>query len=452
MSTSWLADKIEQWPTGKLLPYARNARTHTDAQVAQIAASIAEFGFTNPVLAGSDGVIVAGHGRLAAAQKLGLPTVPVVVLDHLTPTQRRALVIADNRIAENAGWDESMLQVELAALQDDDFDLALTGFDADALADLLAGEETSTEGQTEDDAAPEVPETPVSRPGDVWICGDHRVLCGDATDAASYSVLLGDALADMVWQDPPYNVDYSNSAKDKLRGTNRPILNDNLGEGFYDFLLAALTPALAHCRGAVYIAMSSSELDTLQSAFRAAGGKWSTFIIWAKNTFTLGHADYQRQFEPILYGWPEGGKRHWCGDRDQGDVWQIKKPHKNDLHPTMKPVELVERAIRNSSRPGDVVLDAFGGSGTTMIAAEKSGRHARLVELDPKYCDVIVRRWQEFASGRATRQSDGVSFDDLSAHLSGLGEIRQQVAAADIGDVGDVVEFAGLVGEDDAAD
>jgi DNA modification methylase len=411
MSISWLADKIEQWPTGKLLPYARNARTHTDAQIAQIAASIAEFGFTNPILAGGDGVIVAGHGRLAAAQKLGIPTVPVVVLDHLTPTQRRALVIADNRIAENAGWDEAMLQVELAALQDDNFDLSLTGFDADALADLLAGEETTSEGQTDEDAVPESSGPALSRPGDIWICGDHRVLCGDATDAGSYAALLGDTLADMIWQDPPYNVDYANTAKDKLHGTNRPILNDNLGDGFYDFLLAALTPALAHCRGAVYIAMSSSELDTLQSAFRAAGGKWSTFIIWAKNTFTLGHADYQRQFEPILYGWPEGGKRHWCGDRDQGDVWQIKKPHKNDLHPTMKPVELVERAIRNSSRPGDVVLDAFGGSGTTMIAAEKSGRRSRLIELDPKYVDVIVRRWQEFAGGRATRQSDGVAFD-----------------------------------------
>jgi DNA modification methylase len=173
---------------------------------------------------------------------------------------------------------------------------------------------------------------------------------------------------------PPYNVDYANSAKDKLRGKDRPILNDNLGDGFHDFLVAALTPALARCDGAVYIAMSSSELDVLQSAFRAAGGHWSTFIIWAKNTFTMGRADYQRQYEPMLYGWREGSKRHWCGDRDQGDVWQIKKPVKNDLHPTMKPVELVERAIRNSSRPGDTVLDCFGGSGTTMIAAEKSGR------------------------------------------------------------------------------
>ncbi|MFA7281328.1 MAG: site-specific DNA-methyltransferase [Sterolibacterium sp.] len=411
MSLSWLADKIEQWPANKLVPYARNARTHSDAQVAQIAASIAEFGFTNPILAGSDGVIVAGHGRLAAAQKLGITTVPVVVLDHLTSTQRRALVIADNRIAENASWDDAMLQVELAALQDEDFDLSLTGFDADALADLLAGEETTNEGQTDEDAVPESSGPAVSRLGDVWICGNHRVLCGDATQEESYEVLLGDEHVAMVWQDPPYGVNYANSAKDKMRGKDRPILNDNLGEDFQPFLEAALVPMMARCDGAIYIAMSSSELDTLQAAFRAAGGKWSTFIIWAKNTFTLGRADYQRQYEPILYGWPDGSTRHWCGDRDQGDVWQIKKPHKNDLHPTMKPVELVERALRNSSRPGDTVLDCFGGSGTTLIACERTERHARLMELDPNYCDVIVKRWQDFSGQQAIRESDAVAFN-----------------------------------------
>ena len=413
MTTSWLADKIEQWSTAKLLPYARNARTHSDEQIAQIAASIAEFGFTNPILAGSDGVIVAGHGRLAAAQKLGMEQVPVVVLDHLRPTQRRALVIADNRIAENAGWDEAMLRVELVALQDDDFDVSLTGFDADALAELMAGEDGEGAGQTDDDAVPEVTDTPISRPGDVWLLGAHRLLCGDSTVAESYQALLGDEQVALIWQDPPYGVNYANSPKDKMRGTHRPILNDNLGEGFEQFLTDALTPALARCDGAIYIAMSSSELDTLQSAFRAAGGKWSTFIIWAKNTFTLGRADYQRQYEPILYGWREGVTRHWCGDRNQGDVWQINKPHKNDLHPTMKPVELVERAIRNSSRPGDTVLDCFGGSGTTLIAAEKTGRRARLMELDPKYADVIVRRWQERTGKQATRQADGAVFDDL---------------------------------------
>jgi len=277
-----------------------------------------------------------------------------------------------------------------------------------------------------------LPEEPVSRLGDVWRLGPHRLVCGDATTAEAYARLFpGGEQADMVFTDPPYNVNYANSAKDKLRGKHRPILNDALGDGFHDFLREALTLLIAHTQGAIYVAMSSSELDTLQAAFRAAGGKWSTFIIWAKNTFTLGRSDYQRQYEPILYGWPEGATRHWCGDRDQGDVWQIKKPAKNDLHPTMKPVELVERAIRNSSRPGDVVLDPFGGSGTTLIAAEKSGRQARLIELDPKYVDVIVRRWQEYAGGQAVREADGVRFDDL---------VGQQADAAVASDVMDAEE------------
>lgn len=448
MTASWLADKIEQWPTTKLLPYALNARTHSDDQVMQIAASIAEFGFTNPILAGADGVIVAGHGRLAAANKLGLSMVPVVVLDHLSATQRRALVIADNRIAENAGWDDAMLRVELEALQDDEFDLSITGFDLDDLADLQGDEDGDGSGSDQDDAVPEVSETVISQPGDVWLLGKHRLLCGDATMADSYAQLLQGETVDLVFTDPPYNVNYANSAKDKLRGKNRAILNDNLGEGFYDFLLAALTPTLAHCRGAVYIAMSSSELDVLQEAFRAAGGHWSTFIIWAKNTFTLGRADYQRQYEPILYGWPEGVQRHWCGDRDQGDVWQINKPAKNDLHPTMKPVELVERAIRNSSKPGQVILDPFGGSGTTMIAAEKAGRVARLIELDPKYVDVIVRRWQDWTGQQATREADGVNFDSIPV----LGPVGHDVATADVGDVAEVLEFAGLVSDVNTAD
>ncbi|QXP89179.1 site-specific DNA-methyltransferase [Methylococcus capsulatus] len=420
---NWLAERIEHWPMDKLLPYARNARQHSDEQIAQIAASIAEFGFVNPCLVGADGVLVAGHGRLAAARKLGLSTVPVVVLDHLTPTQRRALVLADNRLAELSTWDNDLLRIELEALQDDGFDLDLTGFDADALADLLAGEEPEHEGQTEDDAVPEMPEEPVSKPGDVWRLGPHRLVCGDATTAETYVQLFPHGeRADMVFTDPPYNVNYANSAKDKLRGKHRPILNDALGAGFHDFLYDALSLLVAHTRGAIYVAMSSSELDTLQAAFRSAGGHWSTFIIWAKNTFTLGRADYQRQYEPILYGWPEGAERHWCGDRDQGDVWQIKKPQKNDLHPTMKPVELVERAIRNSSRPGDVVLDPFGGSGTTLIAAEKSGRVARLIELDPKYADVIVRRWQDWTGKQTTRESDGLAFDQAATSSSTISQ------------------------------
>lgn len=416
MFERWISSKIEQWPISKLLPYARNARTHSPEQVAQIAASMVEFGFTNPILAGSDGMIVAGHGRWSAAQKLGLHTVPVVVLDHLNPTQRRALIIADNRIAENAGWDEAMLRIELQSLQEDGFNLDITGFDADALADLFEGEEGDT-GQTGDDEVPQAQDAVISRPGDVWILGEHRLVCADATQASSYKQLLAGQRVQMIWSDLPYNVNYANSAKDKLRGKHRPILNDNLGDGFYDFVFDALSLMLPHCDGAVYIAMSSSELDTLQAAFRAAGGKWSTFIIWAKHTFTLGRADYQRQYEPILYGWPEGSSRHWCGDRDQGDVWNIKKPARNDLHPTMKPVELMERSIRNSSRPGDVVLDCFGGSGSTLIAAEKAGRRCFMMELDPKYCDVIVRRWQEFSGGQAVSEDGQRVFDDMTPQL-----------------------------------
>ncbi len=404
--------KLEHWPTSRLIPYARNPRKN-DHAVEQMAGAIREFGFRIPLIVKSTGEICDGHLRYKAAQHLGLEQVPVILADDLTETQIKAFRILVNRSATWADWDDDLLRLELEELQLGDFDLALTGFDADELLDILAGEETSTEGNTDEDAAPEVPVTPVSKLGDVWIMGGHRLLCGDSTDAASYDTLLGSERVAMIFQDPPYNVDYANTAKDKLRGTHRPILNDNLGDGFQDFLLAAFKPALARCDGAVYIAMSSSELDTLQSAFRAAGGKWSTFIIWAKNTFTLGRSDYQRQYEPILYGWPEGAKRHWCGDRDQGDVWQIKKPAKNDLHPTQKPIEVPERAIRNSSRPGDIVLDCFGGSGSTLIAAEKSGRQARLIELDPKYVDVIVRRWQEYAGAQAVREADGVKFDDL---------------------------------------
>ena len=233
--------------------------------------------------------------------------------------------------------------------------------------------------------------------------GQHRLLCGDSTREADMARLMEGAVADMVFTDPPYNVDYANSAKDKLRGKERPILNDNLGGDFHAFLLAALGLMVANCRGAIYVAMSSSELDTLQTAFREAGGHWSTFIIWAKSSFTMGRSDYQRQYEAILYGWPEGGKRHWCGARDQGDVWQIKKPHRNDLHPTMKPVELVSRAVLNSSLPGACILDPFAGSGTTCIVAEQAGRRAFLMELDPQYADVIVKRWQEFTGGKAER-------------------------------------------------
>ena len=402
---------VERWPLERLIPHARNARTHSEEQVAQIAGSIAEFGFVNPVLVGDDGVIVAGHGRVMAARKLGLSEAPVIVLSHLTATQRRALMIADNQITTNSGWDEEMLAAELAALKEEAFDLELLGFDDAEIDRLLAG----TDDETADlDEAPEPPAEPVSRPGDLWICGEHRVLCGDATVLADVEKVLDGELADMTFTDPPYNVNYANTAKDKLRGKNRPILNDALGEDFGALLYDACVNILTFTKGAVYICMSSSELDRLQNAFREAGGKWSTFVIWAKNTFTLGRSDYQRQYEPILYGWKDGTDHYWCGARDQGDVWFFDKPHKNDLHPTMKPVALVERAIRNSSKSRDIVLDPFGGSGTTLIAAEHAGRRARLIELDPKYVDVIVQRWQDRTGQAAKLESSGQSFSDIA--------------------------------------
>ena len=292
----------------------------------------------------------------------------------------------------------------------------LIGFSAEDLAELLhEALLDTTGGLTDPDDVPEVPETPVTRPGDVWVLGKHRLLCGDSTVATDVQKVLDGVKADLCFCDPPYNVDYAGGVGAEKAGKGRRIKNDALGDAFGQFLYDACVLINTHTDGAVYICMSSSELQTLQSAFKSAGGHWSTFIIWAKDRFTLGRADYQRQYEPILYGWPEGVKRHWCGDRDQGDVWEIARPHKNDLHPTMKPVALVERAIRNSSRKGDLVFDPFGGSGTTLIAAEKTGRHASLIELDPKYVDVIVRRWQDFTGATAVLEGSGEAFEDVQS-------------------------------------
>ncbi len=414
--------QIEQWQIDRLIPYIRNARTHSDEQIAQVAASIVEFGWTNPILVSADGVIIAGHARLLAARKLNMNEVPVIVLGHLSETQRRALIIADNKLALNAGWDDDMLRVELESLKEDAFDLDLVGFTDEELEAILAGGEQTVEGKTDEDAVPETQDDVVSVPGDLWVMGNHRLLCGDSTQLDVVEKLLDGGLADMVFTDPPYNVNYGATMKDKLRGTNRTIANDNLGSDFEQFLRDTCVNMLTFTKGAIYVCMSSSEIHTLQRVFREAGGHWSTFVVWAKNTFTMGRSDYQRQYEPILYGWKEGTDHFWCGARDQGDVWFIKKPHVNDLHPTMKPVELVERAIRNSSKGRDTVLDPFGGSGTTLIACEKAGRQARLIELDPKYCDVIIRRWQEFSGKEATLDADGQSFDEVAAN-------RGQVAA-----------------------
>jgi DNA modification methylase len=399
---------IKPRPIDQLLPYANNARTHSPAQIQQIAASIREFGFVNPILIGPDNRIVAGHARLRAAQALGMREVPVIVLEHLSAAQRRALVLADNQLALNAGWDEKLLRAELAALAKERFPLELVGFDQAELVRLLAAQDAA-EGLTDPDAAPPVPQVPVSLTGDLWILGQHRVLCGDATRAADLLAVLEGEPAAMVFTDPPYNVSYEGKTARQLR-----MKNDSLGDHFPEFLGAACTRLMEVCRGAIYICMSSAELHTLQQAFTAAGGHWSTFLIWAKNHFTLGRSDYQRQYEPILYGWPAGAAHYWCGARDQSDVWSLARPVANREHPTMKPVELVERALQNSSRVGDTVLDPFAGSGTTLIACERLQRRARLVELDARYVDVICERWEQFRGQPAVLDGSGRTFAEMA--------------------------------------
>ena len=416
MTLSFAPERIETWPLERLKPYVRNAKTHGADQVAKIAGSMAQFGWTVPVLVAGDGEVIAGHDRILAATQLGLTEAPVIVLDHLTEEQRKAYRLADNKLCELASWDEALLAGELQALAAEDFDLGLIGF-SDAELDELLAFEAGDEGDANDDGEdiPEAPEDPVSRPGDLWLLGPHRLLCGDATVITDLDRLMAGSKADLCFTDSPYNVDYAGGVGAEKAGKGRRILNDALGDGFERFLYDACVSIIAHTAGAIYMCMSSSELHTLQRAFVAAGGHWSTFIIWAKDRFTLGRSDYQRQFEPILYGWPEGAKHHWCGARDQGDVWFIDRPSRNDLHPTMKPVGLVERAIRNSSPRGGIVLDPFGGSGTTLIAAERTGRAARLIELDPRYVDVIVERWQAETGREAVLDGDGCSFAAMKA-------------------------------------
>ena len=402
-----IADQFECRSIDELIPNVRNPRRHSPKQVSQIAASIMEYGFTNPVLIDGAGVIIAGDARVRAASEAGLDRVPVIVLGHLTDIQKRAYVVADNKLALNAEWDLELLRQEVAAAEAELRKLDV--FSDQEFEELLAELEQQT-GAADEDDAPDVRETAVTIAGDLWILGDQRLLCGDSTVMEDIErVLAGDPAA-LVFMDPPYNVAYHQSSKQQRQGGPRTITNDNLGKDFEKFLYDACVNVLAVAKGAIYICMSSSELHTLYKAFTEAGGHWSTFCIWSKNTFTLGRSDYQRQFEVLLYGWREGGDHYWCGARDQGDVWYVNKPHTNDLHPTMKPVELVERAVRNSSRRRDVVLDPFGGAGSTMISCEKTGRQARLIEIEPQYVDVSVQRWQNFTGRSATLEGDGRTY------------------------------------------
>jgi len=395
-------------PIDEIKPNPCNARAHSDEQVAQIARSFEQFGVTHPILIDEIGMILAGHGKWLAAKKLNLPEVPVLAVAGLTETEKHLYLIADNQIALNATWDQEKLRVAIEELEKELADLKLTGFSPQEIDRILA-DLAPEEGWTDEDDVPDVSPIATTHTGDVWIVGQHRIFCGDAILPASYERLLQGQLADLVFCDFPYNVDYRQK---RTAGPVRvrKIKNDNLGERFEEFLHAACVQLLAVTRGPLYLCMSSSELHTLYSAFTSAGGHWSTFIIWAKDRFTLGRSDYQRQFEVISYGWKEGQDHFWCGARNEGDLWFIPRPKVNRLHPTSKPVALVERVIRNSSHRGDLVLDAMGGSGSTLIACEKAARRAALMELDPAYVDVMIRRWEAYTHREAELEDDGRSF------------------------------------------
>lgn len=404
---------IEQVSIDDLIPYARNSRTHSDAQVAQIAASIREFGFTNPVLIDAGAGIIAGHGRVLAARKLGLQQVPAIRIDYMTEAQKRAYVIADNKLALNAGWDNELLALELGELGDAGFDLSLTGFDDDELAALRIGVEGETEGLTDEDEAPETEARTVTVPGDVWVMGEHRLICGDSTRVDVLQNVTGGGKVDLLLTDPPYNVAYEGKTRDALT-----IQNDAMGdEQFRQFLRDAFTAADTVMKpGAVfYIWHADSEGYNFRGAARDTGWTVRQCLIWRKQSMVMGRQDYHWRHEPCLYGWKDGAGHLWASDRKQTTVLEFDRPARNAEHPTMKPVALFEYQMLNNTKGSDVVLDIFGGSGTTLIACEKHGRCARLVELDPKYCDVIVRRWQAFTGRAAVLEGSGRTFDDLAA-------------------------------------
>jgi site-specific DNA-methyltransferase (adenine-specific) len=389
--------KIVQKPVDKLIPYVNNSRTHSDEQIAQIASSIKEFGWTNPILVDGENGIIAGHGRLMAARKLGYKEVPTIELKDLTETQRKAYIIADNRLALNAGWDNEMLTIELNDLLADGFALDILGFDSKELNALLEPE--VVEGLTNEDAVPDIPDEPKTKMGDIYQLGNHRLMCGDSTSVDAVTKLTSGGGVDMLLTDPPYNVAYEGKTKDALK-----IKNDNMeNDQFRQFLRDAFVTAdLVMKAGAVfYIWHADSEGFNFRGACTDAGWKVRQCLIWKKSSMVMGRQDYHWKHEPCLYGWKDGAGHLWAADRKQTTILEFDKPSRSGEHPTMKPVALFEYQMLNNTKGGDIVLDLFGGSGTTLLAAEKHGRHARLMELDPKYCDVIVKRWEDFTGKKA---------------------------------------------------
>mgnify|MGYP001022807749 CR=1 FL=1 len=403
---------MEQVAIDDLRPDPANPRGISDSELEALTRSLRAYGFVQPILARrEDRMVIGGHQRLLAARRLGMKTVPVTFVD-LTVEQARTLNLALNRISGT--WDEELLARLLDDLnQTPDADLSLAGFDESEVKRLLKGLDTREKRERVehfdlDEALEQAKRELRTKPGDVWLLGEHRLVCGDSTDPAAVGRLSGTERAQMAFTDPPYNVAYGDHGGQRRAGRKRRIANDSMPQERWEAFCRGWTSnLLSHVDGALYIAMSTKEWPTVSRVLEEAGGHWSDTIIWAKDRFVLGRADYQRQYEPIWFGWREGASHHWCGDRDQGDVWQIPRPSDSPLHPTTKPLALVERALRNSSRSRDRVLDLFLGSGSTLIAAERTDRICFGMELDPHYVDVAVARWESFTGERAVLEATG---------------------------------------------
>ncbi len=406
--------QIERIGVEALIPYARNSRTHSDAQVAQIAASIREFGFTNPVLVDEANGIIAGHGRVLAARKLKMPDVPAIRLSHLTEAQKRAYVIADNKLALNAGWDIELLRLEINDLRGLEFDVALTGFSTEELDALMAA--PGTEGLTDPDAIPEAPEQPIAVPGDVWLLGRHRLVCGDCTDPLAVEKALSGVKPHLMVTDPPYGVEYDANWRNEVdRKNGKPYGARAVGKVKNDDK-ADWREAWALFPGDVaYVWHAGNMAHVVAESLMACDLGIRAQIIWAKSQFVIGRGDYHPQHEPCWYAVRKGRKGHYDGGRKQSTLWQIDKPRKSETgHSTQKPVECMKRPIENNSSPGQAVYEPFSGSGTTIIAAEMTGRACHAIELNAAYVDVAVKRWQEFTGQAATLEGDGRSFADMA--------------------------------------
>ena len=384
-------ERFEKVDIDRLVPYARNARTHSKEQILQLRSSLREFGFVNPIIVDKELNIIAGHGRVLAAKAEGLSEVPCVFAEHLSETQKRAYILADNRLALNAGWDEELLALEFGELKDLGFDLELTGFGVDEIEKLFAAD--IGEVQNDDfDLTAALEQAAFVLPGDVWTLGRHRLICGDATDAETVKKLMDGRKANLVLTDPPYNVSFESASGLKIKNDSQK------SEQFYDFLLSAFKNLADSLEGggSAYIFHADTEGENFRRAFREAGFHLSGTCIWVKDSFVMGRSPYQWQHEPILYGWLKSGTHKWYAGRSEATIWNFAKPKKNSDHPTSKPLDLLAYPIKNSSQANGIVLDTFGGSGSTLIACEQADRICNMLELDEKYASVILRRYAEF--------------------------------------------------------